>query len=185
MPTISPPTHADSWRRRDECLAAIDRDGFTILPHLLPQGMIDGANAYIDECCARFDREERDHPRYTETNIVEHDPAFREFLLYLPALQLSYDVFGPMFHLGQDKWTCKFRADEGMSLNWHLDGPLGFPEIVGRCPLHTLRFGYFMSDITHEDSGTLEEIRSNSRCVGGRAAAIAGGSAAKPTPQPQ
>ena len=130
-------------------------------------------------------REERDHPRYTETNIVEHDPAFREFLLYLPALQLSYDVFGPMFHLGQDKWTCKFRADEGMSLNWHLDGRIGFPEIVGRCPLHTLRFGYFMSDITHDDSGTLEEIRSNSRCGGGRAAAIAGGSAAKPTPQPQ
>ena len=182
MPTISPPTHADSWPRRDECLAAIDRDGFTILPHLLPQGMIDCANAYIDECCARFDREERDHPRYTETNIVEHDPVFREFLLYLPALQLSYDVFGPMFHLGQDKWTRKFRADEGMSLNWHSDGPLGFPEIDGRCPLHTLRFGYFMSDITHDDSGTLEEIRSNSRCGGGRAAAIAGGSAAKPTP---
>ena len=135
MPTISPPTHADSWRRRDECLAAIDRDGFTILPHLLPQGMIDCANAYIDECCARFDREERDPPRYTETNIVEHDPAFREFLLYLPALQLSYDVFGPMFHLGQDKWTCKFRADEGMSLNWHLDGPLGFPKssAAARC----------------------------------------------------
>jgi hypothetical protein len=135
MPTISPPTHADSWPRRDECLAAIDRDGFTILPHLLPQGMIDCANAYIDECCARFEREERDHPRYTETNIVEHDPAFREFLLYLPALQLSYDVFGPMFHLGQDKWTCKFRADEGMSLNWHLDGPLGFPEssAAARC----------------------------------------------------
>ena len=75
--------------------------------------MIDRANAYIDECCARFDREERDHPRYTETNIVEHDPVFREFLLYLPALQLSYDVFGPMFHLGQDKWTRKFRVDEG------------------------------------------------------------------------
>ena len=75
MPTISPPTHPDSWRRRDECLAAIDRDGFTILPHLLPQGMIDCANAYIDECCARFDREERDLPRYTETNIVEHDPC--------------------------------------------------------------------------------------------------------------
>ena len=36
-----------------------------------------------------------------------------------------------------------------------------------------------------DDSGTLEEIRSNSRCVGGRAAAIAGGSAAKPTPQPR
>ena len=47
MPTISPPTHADSWPRRDECLAAIDRDGFTILPHLLPQDMIDRANAYI------------------------------------------------------------------------------------------------------------------------------------------
>ena len=27
--------------------AQFDRDGFTILPHLLPQDMIDRANAYI------------------------------------------------------------------------------------------------------------------------------------------
>ena len=106
MTTATAPAPTDTWPRRnehglsdqqrDECLAAIDRDSFVILPHLLPQDMIDRANAYIDECCARFDREERDHPRYHETNIVEHDPVFREFLLYLPALQLSYDVFGPM-----------------------------------------------------------------------------------------
>ena len=173
MTTDAAPAKNATWPRRDEhgltdaqrddCLAAIDRDGFTILPHLLPQDMIDRANAYIDECCARFDREERDHPRYTETNIVEHDPVFREFLLYLPALQLSYDVFGPMFHLGQDKWTRKFRASEGMSLKWHSDGPIGFPEVDGRCPLHTLRFGYFMSDATHDDSGTLEVIRGSHR----------------------
>ena len=158
--------HGLSDQQRDDCLAAIDRDSFVVLPHLMPQDMIDRANAYIDQCCSRFDREERDHPRYHETNIVEHDPVFREFLLYLPALQLSYDVFGPMFHLGQDKWTRKFRVDEGkdpMSLTWHSDGPLGFPEVNGYAPLHTLRFGYLMSDSTHGDSGTLEVIRGSHR----------------------
>ena len=50
-----------------------------------------------------------------------------------------------------------------MSLTWHSDGPLGFPEVNGYAPLHTLRFGYFMSDTTHGDSGTLEVIRGSHR----------------------
>ena len=108
MTTATAPAPTDTWPRRnehglsdqqrDECLAAIDRDSFVILPHLLPQDMIDRANAYIDGCCARFDREERDHPRYHETNIVEHDPVFREFLLYLPALRPEQPLRHPAHH---------------------------------------------------------------------------------------
>ncbi len=150
--------------QRDACLEGIDRDSYVILPVTLPQSMIDRANAYIDAYCAQVGEEERAEKGLSETNIVEHDPVFREFLLYKPALQLSYDVIGPMFHLGQDKWTRKYRVEgrrDPMSINWHSDGPLGYPEVDGRCPLHTLRFGYFTSDATHDDSGTLEVIRGS------------------------
>ena len=47
------------------------------------------------------------------------------------------DVFGPMFHLGQDKWTKKVRKEDlppglesdGASIGWHSDGPVGYPEM--------------------------------------------------------
>jgi hypothetical protein len=159
--------HSLTDQQRDECLARIDQDSYVVLPVKLPQHMIDGANAYIDGFCAKLDEkngERRSENGYHQTNIIELDAIFRQFLMYLPALQMSYDVFGPMFHLGQDKWTRKYRVDEGrdpVAIGWHSDGPLGFPEVNGYAPLHTLRFGYFTSDATHDDSGTVEVIRGS------------------------
>tara|TARA_B100000686_G_scaffold290900_1_gene318569 strand:+ start:352 stop:1215 length:864 start_codon:yes stop_codon:yes gene_type:complete len=147
--------------QRDACLERIDQDSYVVLPVTIPQSMIDRANDYIDAYCAKVSEGERSEKGMSETNIVEHDPVFREFLLYKPALQLSYDVIGPMFHLGQDKWTRKYRGPA--SIQWHSDGPQAYPEVGGRCPLHTLRFGYFMSDAMHNDSGTLEVIRGSHR----------------------
>ncbi len=150
--------------QRDQCLAQIDRDSYTVLPITLPQDTIDQANAYIDAYCANVGQQEKARQGFSQTNIIEHAPIFRALLTYPPALQLSYDIFGPMFHLGQDKWTRKYRAGDQrdpVAIGWHADGPLGFPEVDGRCPLHTLRLGYFMSDATNPDSGTLEVIRGS------------------------
>ena len=44
-----------------------------------------------------------DYTGFTQTNLVELDPVFRQLLTFRPALQLTYDCFGPMFHLTQDK----------------------------------------------------------------------------------
>lgn len=156
--------HSLSNAERDACLKRIDQDSYVVLPITLPARMIDRTNTYIDQCCEKLRQTNQLEKGFSETNIVELDPVFREFLIYKPALQLSYDVFGPMFHLGQDKWTRKYRTTDNrdpIAINWHADGPLGFPEVDGRCPLHTLRFGYFLSDATHDNSGTLEVIRGS------------------------
>ena len=49
---------------------------------------------------------------------------------------------------------------------------LGFPEMrspagsaAGNLPMHTLRFGYFLSDCSHERSGTVECIRGSHRTM--------------------
>ena len=149
--------------QRDEILACIEADSFAVMPFSLPKDMIDRAIAYMDMFCDKGRAEDPEQRFFIETNIVESDPVFREFLMYKPALQLSYDVFGPMFHLGQDTWRVKYQNPERSrgSIGWHSDGPVGFPEVDGRCPMHTLRFGYFLSDALHEDSGTLEVIRGS------------------------
>ena len=120
---------------------------------------------------------------------------------FKPACQLAYDVFGPMFHLGQDQWTRKLRGVDlpagvtsDVAIEWHSvrlaaatmfpalisdrwmlrqDGrELGFPEMrspagsaAGNLPMHTLRFGYFLSDCSHERSGTVECIRGSHRTM--------------------
>ena len=122
---------------------AIDRDGYCVLPLRLPPAMIERAMAYIDGYCAdpaRYGPEAKteycaESPvdggnGHQETNIVELDAIWRDFLSYKPAMQLCYDCFGPLFRLGQDKWTRKYRpgdpdAPEGAdelphnSIGWH------------------------------------------------------------------
>ena len=185
----APPARSEqqglSDAQRDACLAALERDSYAVLPLTLPKDMIDRAQAHIDGFCANESMYLSPSKAYSaqdprlfgggfhSTNIVETDPVFREFLAYKPAMQLCYDVFGPMFHLGQDKWTRKVRSEDlppglkgdGASIGWHSDGPIGFPEINGHVAMHTLRFGYFLSDAMHEGSGTVENIRGSHRSM--------------------
>eukprot|EP01047_Picozoa_sp_COSAG01_P014330 COSAG01_NODE_695_length_14201_cov_10.521875_16_plen_222_part_00 len=100
--------------QRDACIEALDRDSFCVLPVTLPQHLIDRASSYIDGYCSDPNRYlapakpgTDENPlstgggHLTETNIVEQDPVFRELLSFKPSMQLCYDVFGPLFHLGQ------------------------------------------------------------------------------------
>jgi hypothetical protein len=99
---------------RDRCLDALDRDSYCVLPLRLPADIIERTLAYINGFCSDPAMYNAPEPKayspespslhgtgFQQTNIVECDPVFREFLTYKPALQLCYDVFGPMFHLGQ------------------------------------------------------------------------------------
>lgn len=189
LPEQCLPEQSLSDTERDGCIEAIDRDGYCVLPLRLPPAMVARATAYIDAYCAdpaRYGAAAKtvysaDSPvlsgnGLSETNIVEQDPIWRDFLTYKPAMQLCYDCFGPLFRLGQDKWTRKYRkgdpdappgSDElpQQSIGWHSDGPVGFPEFQRHVPFHTLRFGFFLSDAMHEGSGTVENMRGSHRSM--------------------
>ena len=173
--------------QRDACLASLDRDSFCVLPVRLPPRMVERANAYMDGYM--HDPARANAPRsggsaarpltgggglLTEMGIVEEDPIFREYLTFKPALQLCYDVFGPMFHLAHDKWSRKLRPedtpphltpDSSFPFGWHSDGPVGFPEVDGHVPMNILRFGYLTSATEHAGSGTIEFMRSSHRSM--------------------
>jgi len=141
----------------------LDRDGFIVLPFKLPAWMIEEASREMDRI---VDEQRKFNPQQTAfngMNVVERAPIFRRLLMFKPALQLSYDCFGPQFVLSQDQFWVQFCNPEhpSSSVGWHSDGPVNFPQIDGHCALHSLRFGYTFSDNTAADCGAIDVIRGS------------------------
>jgi ectoine hydroxylase-related dioxygenase (phytanoyl-CoA dioxygenase family) len=169
--------------QRDELMATLQRDGFVVLPGLLPEALRLRAIEAIDRLAGErrtsktaFDingfavKGDAAGPVRRSVkigNIVDVDPVFREVMTYEPALQLAYDCFGPMFHLCQSNLVSRPR-DEVVndfvgSSPWHADGPRPalFPKIHGAMGLHYLKFGYFFTDLTHGNGGSLQVVRGS------------------------
>jgi ectoine hydroxylase-related dioxygenase (phytanoyl-CoA dioxygenase family) len=156
---------------RDELNAQLERDGFALLPRKLPTELMDAVVDAIDRLTAEKRREKAAIDSVKMHNCVELDPAFRALVMYEPALQLAYDAFGPMFHLNQSNFISRVKeADQdeakknaAASIDWHADGPRprNFPRINGAMGLHYLKFGYFLTDLTHGTGGSLEVVRGS------------------------
>lgn len=159
--------------QREDLLARIDEDGYAVLPGLLPEDLMQPALDAID----RVTIEQRvrsgagSSTSVKKQNCVDLDPAFRALMMVEPALQLSYDVFGPMFHLNQSNFVSRpndgvARADYVSSSPWHADGPRPnlFPSVPrrgGSMGLHYLKFGFFLTDLTHGNGGSLQVVRGS------------------------
>lgn len=156
--------HSLTIPERDELLQVLDRDGFVLLPQKLPAWMIEEANEFLDNV-VREDRKVRpDETVFHRINIVEQHTVFRHILMYKPSLQLTYDCLGPEFVLSQDQVWIKTPENPEHplgSVGWHSDGPANFPQVDGRCPMHTVRFGYMLSDALTDDTGAIDVIRGS------------------------
>ncbi len=148
---------------RDRLLKELDRDGYIILPLKLPAWIIEDAANYFDRYVAERRKTDPRETQFFHYNVVEFDPVFRHLLVFKPAMQLCYDVFGPQFIMAQDKFEVQYPNPDHPSagIPWHDDGPQSFPEVEGRHGMHTLRFGYMLSDATAADSGSLDVIRGS------------------------
>jgi len=153
--------------QRTQLMNSLNEDGFVVLPGLLPQALQQSALAAIDRLALR-DRSSNPSKRSVKiANIVDVDPSFRALMTYEPALQLAYDCFGSMFHLCQSNLVSRPR-DEVInnyvgSSPWHADGPRPnlFPKIGGVMGMHYLKFGYFLTDLTHGNGGSLQVVRAS------------------------
>lgn len=156
--------------QRDTLMAQLERDGYFVLPEKLPAEL-------NNRCLEAIDRLSADTQKSVKMqNCVDLDAAFLELMLYKPALQLAYDVFGPMFHLCQSNFVrrvCENSGANGLDFvsgtPWHADGPR--PHLFPRVPnengaamgLHYLKFGYFFTDLTHGNGGSLQVVRGSHR----------------------
>ncbi len=156
---------------REELNAQLSQDGFAVLPHKLPSELADAVLSAIDRITAEKRRESTNGKSVKMNNCVVLDPAFRDLMMYEPALQLTYDAFGPMFHLNQSNFISRVKEDDpetarknfAASIDWHADGPRprNFPRVNGAMGLHYLKFGYFLTDLTHGTGGSLEVVRGS------------------------
>jgi ectoine hydroxylase-related dioxygenase (phytanoyl-CoA dioxygenase family) len=158
---------------RDQLHAQLEQDGFVVLPRKLPSDLMAAVLDAIDRISAAERQKDRRVQSVKVANCVDLDPAFRRLMLYEPALQLAYDAFGPMFHLNQSNFISRVkeadqdaaRKDFAASIDWHADGPRPglFPRVDGVMGLHYLKFGYFLTDLTHAGGGALQVIRGTHR----------------------
>jgi ectoine hydroxylase len=162
-----------SLEARDALLAQINEDGYAVLPELLPNDLIRDCLAAIDRI-ARAERAANPGLTGVKCNNCVDDAAFRHLMMYQPALEMAHDCFGPLFHLCQSNLISRPR-DEARKVNfvdaspWHADGPR--PRLFPRVPsthglamgLHYLKFGYFLTDLTHGNGGSLQVIRGSHR----------------------
>ena len=155
--------------QRDTLLHQLDLDGYAILPDKLPAPIIAEQLAAIDRFAFDARASNANQNSVKRQNCVDLDPAFRRLMMYTPALQLAYDLFGPMFHLNQSNFVSRpqdeERPDFVASSPWHCDGPRPglFPTVNGAMGLHYLKFGYFLTDLTHGTGGSLQVVRGSHR----------------------
>jgi ectoine hydroxylase len=168
---LTPVTERLTNAERDELNAKLARDGFVLLPHKLPSALMDAVLAAIDRLTAEKRQQNAAVKSVKMHNCVVLDPAFRALMMYEPALQLAYDAFGPMFHLNQSNFISRVKEEDqeaakkdfAASIDWHADGPRprNFPRVNGAMGLHYLKFGYFLTDLTHGTGGSLEVVRGS------------------------
>ena len=154
--------------QREQAMAALAQDGFVVLPGLLPEPLRLGALDAIDRLAAQTRASDPAKRKSVKlANIVDRDPVFRALLTHEPAVQLAYDCFGPMFHLCQSNLVSRPRdaitGDSIGSSAWHADGPRprGFPQVAGAVGLHYLKYGYFLTDLTHGTGSSLQVVRGS------------------------
>jgi ectoine hydroxylase-related dioxygenase (phytanoyl-CoA dioxygenase family) len=153
--------------QRDHLMADLERDGYVVLPGLLPPDLCKATLSAIDRIAAAERAANPGKRSVKIQNAVDRGEEFRTLMMYEPALQLAYDCFGPMFHLCQSNFFSRPRDpainDFLGSSPWHADGPRPglFPKISGVMGMHYLKFGYFLSDLTHTTGGSLQVVRGS------------------------
>ena len=159
------PILSDAQRR--ELMLELSVNGSVILPHTI-------SDTLLNQCLEALDRiahEERQGDNNTAvklTNIIDRDPIFRRLMLWTPALQLSYDAFGPSFHLCQSNLVSRPPNDNPSNnfidaTPWHSDGPRPrmLPHVGQSMGMIYLKFGFFFSDVTGPQDGPLKIIRGS------------------------
>lgn len=152
---------------RDALVKELNENGFVIVPRKLPGYLIQRAIAAIDRIADSVAKKaQHTTPKSVKVmNCVAEDPVFQELMMYEPALQFTYDVFGPTFHLCQSNFISRPKEDTPQAdflaaSPWHADGPRPklFPQANGAMGLHYLKFGYFLTDLTHGNGGPLQVV---------------------------
>lgn len=163
-----------SNQERDDILKDFHRDGFVHMPMKLPAELHGRAEKAIDEIAASDRKATPGKQSVKRHNAFALHQAFRDLVMWAPALQLSHDLFGPSFQLNQSNLIDRIaqpddgKYDAAAGIAWHADGPRPamFPRVQSAegpaVGLHYFKLGYFLTDVGPDD-GPLKVIRGSHR----------------------
>ncbi len=151
----------------EEERAYFDEKGFLILENTLSQIEVADLVVVVDELYRQIGGE-AETGRMEVRNCVARHPRLLQLIDHPMVLPVVAGLLGPNIKirsshldvrppLPRDSVTDPLgRNRPGQPEQWHVDGPLyGYPSVRGILPMIEVKVGFYLTDLTNSDSGTL------------------------------
>lgn len=144
--------------------------GYVIVPGALPPETVEHLLAVIDGQRASFLQHPHRSPVRDGMNIrpvVDKHPAFQSLLIVPRTFAaVAYLLGHPSIQLQQSNLIEAHPSDERRLTGWHSDGGIPTIAVNGIRAMSSLKVGYFLTDLTAPDSGSLMVVPGSHRMQG-------------------
>lgn len=165
MSTATEPT---TFTAAEDRVAELEEQGFTVVPDALDPELVGRLSAAMDRALERHPERIRQEPEKRRSQlygIPALDPAFVEPLVRSSTLPIVCAFLGWNIHLHHSHadLTRPLPPGERSSFRWHRDMQSTTYTLPPPLPLLSIKVGYFLTDVTSEDRGSVVVIPGSHR----------------------
>lgn len=153
-----------------------EEDGFFLVEDALTQSEVDELLAVIDEQYEKYRAELKMAPdeAFQMRNIVSVHPVFKRMIDHPVILPLVVDLIGFNIQIRTSHMDVRppMSPEHGEKpigspdsfFPWHPDGPnFGWATVDGQLPFMEMKVGYYLTDLTEHNSGSICVVRGSHR----------------------
>ncbi len=152
----------------EERVTEFVKQGYTVVPDALPAEQVARLSAAMDRALDRYPGRTREEPAKRRSQlygIPALDPAFIEPLLQPTTMPIVCTFLGWNIHLHHSHAdiTRPLPAGEESSYRWHRDMQSTTYTLPPPLPLLSVKVGYFLTDVTSPDRGSVMVLPGSHR----------------------